>query len=113
MNPLYKDGWPNPVAIKAAFPLHGAGQIDQTSTSGEVFSYRVENIGGLYWIVIVTQPSYRGRIEDLQTTHRIPLPQGGFRICVTREPTDLPSAVTLALMWGECTSRYIHTGARF
>lgn len=58
---------------------------------------------------IEKQPPYRGRSEDLHSTHR--LTDGSRKyVCWTRELKSLDDAKKVAALWADCTQNYIKTG---
>ncbi|MCQ0990552.1 hypothetical protein [Jiella marina] len=112
-NPLFSpNGKPDINAVSQRFPNHGTGRITHQSSSGDQYVFDVyrESDGG-YEVAIISQPGYRRRPSGYHETHRLPGPNGLKRICFKDSPSNLPTTVTLALWWAECTSRYIRDGA--
>jgi len=105
------DGKPDYQAIINAFPEHDTGEIMHHTTNGHDFRFHLQrDHNGSYDAVILEQPDYGGRPDGAHETHRLPGPDGFAKICFKTPARDLPTAVTVALWWAECTSRYIRHG---
>ncbi|MDV4159321.1 hypothetical protein [Rhizobium brockwellii] len=107
---LGPDGKPDINRIASAFPEHGSGEIDHSTSHGQSFTFAIYPNGIGYDAVIVSQPGYGSRSSGLHDTHRLPGPNGYAKICFAKQPQDLQTTVALAIWWAECTSRYIRTG---
>lgn len=60
-------------------------------------------------VYIKSQPSYQGRAEDADSTHRLSDSRGVY-VCWTDPITSETAAKTVAASWAEGTQRYIGTG---
>jgi hypothetical protein len=109
---VYNDGNPNLASIRQQVPNHGNGRLSHQSISGDFFVFGFERTTESYEIFIEQQRDYGGRASDSAATHRLGLCSGRPRICIWpgKEPRDLPSAIFLAILWAERTSRYIRDG---
>ncbi len=65
-----------------------------------------------YVIVILDQPSYGGRDDNLHVTHRH-LDGDDYRVCWTGPMSTLNEAKKVAGFWADFTERYILTGKEF
>ena len=75
------------------------------------FSFE-ERSDGTWRIYIECQPSYRGRNESAEATHR--LRDGSRRyVCWTDPIRSLSAAKQLAKAWADNTQKYIRTGQTF
>lgn len=115
-NPLYTNGMPDFNAVSRYFPTNEPGHLRHQTTYGDTFVFKIVRAGAGYEALIESQPSY-GWLRDssAHATHRLPdgSRSGGMKVCFKKQPQDVRTAVTLALWWADCTSRYIHTGAAF
>jgi hypothetical protein len=77
------------------------------------YRFTFEHQSNSTWrVYIFSQPSYRGRSEGANETHR--LTDGGRKyICWTTPIRSLPDAKKVAAAWADKTQEYIRTGARF
>jgi hypothetical protein len=84
----------------------------RTHDGEDYYKFRFVGSGGKFEIDILEQPSYRGRDERAEITHRLPSDRSGKKICVTPglEPTSLSAAYKLAMGWAELTNTYIKRG---
>lgn len=76
------------------------------------YLFSFERLGGNWRIYIDAQPSYRGRSNDLHSTHRLPS-DGRYYICWTGALTTLANAIRVAARWADNTQVYIATGRNF
>lgn len=112
LNNVYSGNNPNLALIRQQVPEHGNGRLSHQSVSGDLFVFRFERTTESYEIFIEQQRGYGGRACDAQATHRLGLSSDRPRICIGpgKEPRDLPTAMFLAMLWAERTSRYIRDG---
>lgn len=84
----------------------------RTKDGSSFYRFRYVNIGTIYEIDILDQPSYRHRATGAHITHRLPSARGGEKICITsgHEPTTLDAAKNISMAWAELTHTYILTG---
>ena len=68
---------------------------------------------GSYRAYIVSQPSYRGRSDDMHSTHRLRDSGGRPYVCWTRPLRSEQDAREVAALWADCTQEYIRSGRRF
>jgi hypothetical protein len=61
---------------------------------------------------ILSQPSYRGRAEDADSTHRL-TNKGRKYICWTDRLKTQEQAESVASVWADYTQDYIRTGNKF
>jgi hypothetical protein len=109
---VYSGVGPNLSAIRQQVPQNGNGRLAHTSAFGDVFVFYFKWASSGYDIIIEQQRDYGGRDTDSQPTHRLDLDRNRPRICIRpgQEPRDLPTAILVAMVWAECTSRYIRDG---
>jgi len=117
LNNVYSGGNPNLAAIRQQVPQHCNGRLHHQSLYGDLFVFRFARNPDAqsYDIFIEQQRDYGGRDASREATHRLDLKSGRPRICIWpgKEPRDLPTAVVLAMLWAERTSRYIRDGKRW
>lgn len=99
-------------SIRQQVPQHGDGRLSHQTLSDDFFVFRFERTPDGYDIFIEQQRDYGGRACDAAATHRLGLSSDRPRICIGpgKEPRDLPTAIFLAMLWAERTSRYIRDG---
>jgi len=111
---VYENNRPSLERLRRAFPEHGEGLIEHTSTLRDQFVFQIQLVRAMarYEVLIRRRPHYGGHSEDIHSTHRYDIGTPRERICIKEEamPKDLPTAVALAMWWAECTSRYIRNG---
>ena len=83
-----------------AAPSDAAYHFDHRCVDGEWRAY------------IRNQPSYGGRDDDLDSTHRH-RDSGGHYVCWTEPIESREESEAIADQWVEGTDRYIQTGERF
>lgn len=79
---------------------------------GDPYRFRIQRAGEGYRAYLLTSPDYRGRPDDLSTTHRLQGGQGLY-VCWDRPIPSAREAERVAALWTELTERYILTGSRF
>ncbi|MEY9750153.1 hypothetical protein ABIF65_009527 [Bradyrhizobium japonicum] len=109
---VYSGGTPILASIRQQVPQHGDGRLSHQTLSDDFFVFRFERTPDGYDIFIEQQRDYGGRACDAAATHRLGLSSDRPRICIWpgKEPRDLPTAIFLAMLWAERTSRYIRDG---
>jgi hypothetical protein len=107
----YSGGSRNLAAIRQQVPEHSNGRLAYTSAFGDFFLFYFKRTSDRYDICIERQRD-GGRDTDSQPTHRLGLDYNRPRICIQpgKEPRDLPTAILVAMVWAERTSRYIRDG---
>lgn len=82
--------------------------ISYRTACGEAdFAFLFEQQPDGSWIpIIVSQPSYNGRPEDLHSTHRITTNDGKLAVCWTEPLNSLEDAKRVASLWADETMKY-------
>ena len=96
------------------------GEFSYTTRDGQFeFSFDLQPVDDTVRIYILDQPSYDGRDNDGESTHRLTEHEGRYAgtlyVCVERgdDPTNVPDALSWLVYWAEKTSEYIRTGRKF
>ena len=91
----------------------------QTRDGAFDFFFDLQPVDDQVRIYILDQPSYDGRDNDGESTHRLMEHSGDYAghhyVCVHRglEPTNVPDALSWLVYWAEKTAEYIRTGKKF
>jgi len=76
------------------------------------YRFRFVNVGNLWKVYILAQPSYQSREQSCHATHRLRDSVGNY-ICWSTAISSYEDAREIAQRWAEATEEYIRTGRRF
>ena len=85
----------------------------RTKDSEEDYKFSFEEQSNGSWLAfILRRPSYNGRSEDCNDTHRLMMGRR-YYVCWDRDLFSLDDCLKVAAMWAEHTQEYIRSGRRF
>ena len=84
----------------------------RTKDGKAYFKFKYVDLGKIFEIDILSQPSYNGFKDSSSVAHWLPSSRGGKKICVAagHEPKTLQKAKQISIEWAELTYYYSKTG---